>query len=355
MPEASVRAPSIGVTEITDPGALEALRPDWARLWERCPDATPFQSPDWLLSWWNVFGRGRLLALIVHRRDRLVGLAPFFVDGGRPSGAEKQGSVRRVLFLGTGVTDHLDCLLEPDYADAGAAAILAHLAAIASRWDILDLHQLRPGSALLRAPLPPGWSERLEDQESCPVLALPSRVEDLPAAGATLAERVRYYRRRAERIAPLRFETAEGRDIGRLLEEFFRLHAKRWSVRGQPGALADAAVRAFHRRAAAGLAERGVLRLHALWLGTDLAAVFYGFLHRRRACAYLAGFEPRFASLSVGAVLLGHAIEEAIREGATEFDFLRGREEYKYRWGARDCWSRRRVLRHAGAQPSAQP
>ncbi|HEY8468034.1 MAG TPA: GNAT family N-acetyltransferase [Longimicrobiales bacterium] len=355
MLEASVRAPSIDVTEITDPAALEALRPEWARLWERCPDATPFQSPDWLLAWWNVFGHGRLLALILRHDDRLVGLAPLFLDGDRPSGAEQQGSVRRVLFLGTGVTDHLDCLLEPGFAEPGGEAILAYLHAHASRWDVLDLHQLRPGSALLRVRPPAGWSERLEQQESCPVLALPSRSEDLAAAGATLAERVRYYRRRAERIAPLRFETAEGRDVEPRLEDLFQLHGKRWAMRGQPGVLADAAVRAFHRRAAAGLAERGVLRLHALWLGTDLAAVFYGFMHRRRAYVYLAGFEPRFASLSVGAVLLGYAIDEAIREGAIEFDFLRGREEYKYRWGARDCWSRRRVLRHAGAQPSARP
>jgi CelD/BcsL family acetyltransferase involved in cellulose biosynthesis len=35
-------------------------------------------------------------------------------------------------------------------------------------------------------------------------------------------------------------------------------------------------------------------------------------------------------------VLVGCAIEAAAEEGAREFDFLRGREAYKYRWGARD-------------------
>jgi CelD/BcsL family acetyltransferase involved in cellulose biosynthesis len=33
---------------------------------------------------------------------------------------------------------------------------------------------------------------------------------------------------------------------------------------------------------------------------------------------------------------LGHAIEAAKAEGAASFDFLRGREPYKYAWGARD-------------------
>jgi CelD/BcsL family acetyltransferase involved in cellulose biosynthesis len=35
-------------------------------------------------------------------------------------------------------------------------------------------------------------------------------------------------------------------------------------------------------------------------------------------------------------LLIGHAIEQAITEGAEEFDFLRGREAYKNAWGAAD-------------------
>src|SRR5690606_34442189 len=128
-------------------------------------------------------------------------------------------------------------------------------------------------------------------------------------------------------------------DVAPLLRELFRLHGDRWSERGQPGVLADEPVRQFHLRAAAGLAAQGALRLYALRFDGEVAAVYYGFLHHRRAYVYLTGFDPRFARLSLGTVLLGHAIEQAIRDGATEFDFLRGREAYKYRWGARDCWS----------------
>ena|SRR5438105_11909593 len=51
---------------------------------------------------------------------------------------------------------------------------------------------------------------------------------------------------------------------------------------------------------------------------------------------YLSGFDPALARFSLGTLLVGHAIEEAVREGAEEFDFLRGQEDYKYRWGAKD-------------------
>lgn len=349
------RGASLEVTEVTRGRELEVLRPAWEELWPRCPNATPFQSPDWLIAWWNHLGRGELLVLILRHDGRLVGIAPLFIDSDTDSGVERDEPVRRVLVMGTGVTDHLDILIEPELAEPGAAAVLAHLGASASRWDVLDLHQLRPGAALLRAALPAGWSERNEPQESCPVLPLPARYEALPAGGAGLAKRARYYRRRAGRLAPLRFHTAGSDDVEPLLHELFRLHGDRWSARGEPGIFAQDAVRRFHLSAATGLAARGVLRLYALRLGDDVAAVFYGFLHRRRAYVYIAGFDPRFASLSPGTVLLAHAIEEAIGEGAVEFDFLRGREAYKYRWGARDCWSRRRVLAHPLSSASAVP
>jgi len=43
--------------------------------------------------------------------------------------------------------------------------------------------------------------------------------------------------------------------------------------------------------------------------------------------------------------MIGHAIEEAVRAGASEFDFLRGKEAYKYKWGAKDRPTYRCVLR----------
>jgi CelD/BcsL family acetyltransferase involved in cellulose biosynthesis len=51
---------------------------------------------------------------------------------------------------------------------------------------------------------------------------------------------------------------------------------------------------------------------------------------------YIGGFDPRWSALSPGTLLLGHAIEQATAEGAAAFDFLRGAEAYKYRWGAID-------------------
>lgn len=66
-----------------------------------------------------------------------------------------------------------------------------------------------------------------------------------------------------------------------------------------------------------------------------MAGVYYGFIWRRRASYYLSGFDPAFRQYGIGNQLVAHAIEEAASE-ADVFDFLRGQEPYKYRWGAED-------------------
>jgi len=48
---------------------------------------------------------------------------------------------------------------------------------------------------------------------------------------------------------------------------------------------------------------------------------------------YNSGFNPDFSSLSPGQVLTAYTIKDAIENGRTLYDFLRGNEEYKFRLG----------------------
>lgn len=111
-----------------------------------------------------------------------------------------------------------------------------------------------------------------------------------------------------------------------------------------PGVLAAPRDREFHRAAAHALLQHGVLRLHALRLGGRIIAALYGHHGHRRTYFYLSGFDPDFAALSPGTQIVAHAIEQAAQEGAVAFDFLRGREAYKYRWGALDRANARRRM-----------
>lgn len=322
---------------------LEALYEEWIFLWDRCPWATPFQSPAWQLAWCEAFGPGEVYTLGLRHYGDLVALAPFVRA---PRG---RGSGERVMMpLGAGVSDYLDVLIAPEHKRAGAEAILQWLSSKRDMWDVCELPRQRFASPLLGAAAPSALLDRRWDDEPSPILRLPGTVEELDGAlPHGLASSLRYDRRRAARMGRARIERAELEGLNRSLDTLFALHEARWGARGQPGVLRDRRVQAFHRRSARGLYEIGALRLYVLFWQERPAAALYAMTHRGRLYYYIGGFDPGLRRYSVGSLIIAHAIEEAIREGAFELDFLRGREPYKYRWGAVDRSSYGRTLRHA--------
>jgi CelD/BcsL family acetyltransferase involved in cellulose biosynthesis len=172
--------------------------------------------------------------------------------------------------------------------------------------------------------------------EPCPRLSLPDHSKRLEEAiPAKFLKKLRYARRRAAREGEVRVETATADTVDHGLDALLQLHRARWRNRGEDGVLHPRAER-FHRDVATAFASRGALRLHMLHMNEQLAAVFYGFHAHRRTSYYLGGFDPDLKILSPGNLVLFHAVETAVRDGAAEFDFLRGREAYKYDWGAVD-------------------
>lgn len=327
------------IEEITTTEGLEALRAEWTGLWERCPDATPFQSPEWLLAWWRHLGRGWLWTLALRCKGRLAGLAPLFVH--RPYGLP----LRCVSILGTGVTDYLDVLMERACQDSAVGFLLEHLAEHSARWDYCDFEQLRQGSPLLSEGTDGALLSCVSVQEVCPVLALPEDPGSLRARlPAGLRKNLRYYERRLAREDEARFERADETNVEALLDALFRLHQERWNRRLLPGCFARGPVRRFHKEVTAAFLERGWLRLDLLRIGGRPVGALYCFLCRGRVYYYAAGLARDAARISPGSLLIAHALEEAIRNGAAEFDFLRGNEPYKYRWGARDRTNYRRLL-----------
>ncbi len=101
--------------------------------------------------------------------------------------------------------------------------------------------------------------------------------------------------------------------------------------------LAHPDVQRFHRQAIAGLQRAGLLRMFALELSGALAGVVYGLSAHGRLSFYLSGLDTARDSASPGVLAIAGAIAHELRAGARVFDFLRGREPYKYRFGARDA------------------
>ena len=302
---------------ITSAEHLAAYENDWLALCHRTPGTTPFQTPMWLLPWWKHFGSDELAVI-----STAEALAPLYIvrDGDESLG----------MFLGTGNSDYLDVV-------GDAAAIVGELASLdCQMWD---LQQLRPSSAMLSVAPPDGWSDAVDDHDVC--LALP--LADL-SLSAHFQKKIRYYRRALGRLGAVRVEPATPANLDELVDALIDLHAARWQQRGLPGVLADDAVQQFTRDAARRMLDAGALRMYATRVAERIVAVFYGFGFNDTVYYYLSGYDPSLEKLSIGTLVVAHAVEEAVRDGATTFDFLRGAEEYKYAWGAKDRMNKRRQL-----------
>ncbi len=315
---------------IVDSDALKALEPAWWALWGRCASApggraAPFQSPAWLIAWWDTFAPGPLVAAAVWNDGDLVALAPFYLDV----------ATRRLLPLGTGVSDVLDLLIDPADPAAFGAALVAGLAA-REDWTVASFEELPPDAAALALVAPKPWRDAVAAQSVIPVVPLAPHAEG--AEGVVPAPKRRKLRMARHRVARRggRVERGDAATAPSHLEHLFRLHASRWRSRGGEGVLADPRIQRFHRAALPGLVEHELLRCAVLRIEDTVAGVFYGFRGGDTVFAYLGGFDPTFGFESPGTVLIGAAMDDALREGCHAFSFLRGQEPYKYEWGARD-------------------
>lgn len=265
---------------------------EWLRLYERCPDASPFLHPSWQSAWSDCFGSCPLRELEVRRKGELVALARCF---------EYEG---RLVLTGNGISDRLGILA----VDADAVCELMEQFAGYG----LDLQELPAGSPLLsRFPHTPC--------SVCPVLDLANEIPK--ALARTIRQQKRY-------LAEHRFETSQSPAH---LERLFELHSLRWQTRGEPGVLCDSTLQTFHRRAA-----NPLVRMHALIVKDRVIGVLYGFARNGTMHFYLSGFDPEWERYSPGSLLIHYSIEYARSAGDRYFDFLRGPEPYKYRWGAVD-------------------
>lgn len=338
-----VNDPLISIEEVNDSTAFASLRQEWSELWERCPSATPFQSPEWLLPWWKHFGNSKLLVLALRRNKRLIGLAPFFVF------RRQEDRLLQISLIGTGISDYLDVIIEPDTAIEGAERIFEYLLSKKSRWDVCDFQELRRESPLLRADTA-GMHSTVEAMEVCPVLSLPDTVASFRAGlTARFRKRLRYTRNTINRKGEMLSEMASEETVEEYLDVLFHLHRTVWKERNMSGVLTDPRLRAFHGDVCKGFLERGWLRLRILRLGGPPIAALYSFAAKGRLYCYLSGFDPEAAHCSPGKFILWRAIEDAITERINEFDFLRGREDYKYAWSPQDRTNYRLRVWHAHA------
>ena len=301
--------------------------PPWRALFERDPEAKPFQSAEWLVPWWKQFGGEELCAVAIVQGGNVVGFLPFYIY------CDVLKGERQLMPLGVGTTDYLDGLFAPECSTEAIGRAVEWLREQV-RHDVFCAAQL-PNRSRLLLPLRQRVREReILVSQSEPCSRMPAvTMEELPQK---IRRNAMYYRNRARRCGSLELVQADDSNWERIFAALVQLHTLRWRSRGTEGVLVDERVILWHREAIPQLLHAGLLRLMALRLNDQIIGVLYSLVDRMRQGRtqyfYITAYSPEHSGLRPGTLLIAFAAEHAAREGVATIDMLRGDEDYKQIW-----------------------
>jgi CelD/BcsL family acetyltransferase involved in cellulose biosynthesis len=117
-------------------------------------------------------------------------------------------------------------------------------------------------------------------------------------------------------------------EAGPIIETFHAQKALWFKERGIRDVFSPPAARAY----VAGLAETGAFEFHALRAGERIVATAVGACHDGRFSMAFNSYDPEFARMSPGDVLLREMVKDLVERGISTMDFGVGDAEYKRHW-----------------------
>jgi CelD/BcsL family acetyltransferase involved in cellulose biosynthesis len=329
---------------IRDWKELADLAEEWNDLLACCSAShVPFLRHEYLSAWWQNLGGGEwsqadLHTIVVRRNDDLlVGIAPLFF------GINKD-RIRAFMLLGSiEISDYLDFIVRQPEIPVFMDAIFEYLASDQFSqntqlpdWQVMDLYNLSEISptlpALKVAAERRGWEYTQQQLQSCPYIPLPGDWE-VYLSGIDKKQRheIRRKMRRVEDYpAPTRWYIVENEvELEAEMDDFFSLMAQdlekdrflTTTMRVQMHSIARAAF------------QSGWLQLAFLEVEGKKAAGYMNFDYAGHIWVYNSGLNFGYRELSPGWVLLGDLLKWAVENHRESFDFMRGDEDYKYRFG----------------------
>lgn len=322
---------------------IEACRQEWLDLLDACGCSNAFASFPWIVSWFrraasmpgaptpyvvSVRSGGRLEAIVPLQR-RLVGPRAF--------------PIRKLETANLLLTDYGECLIARD-PDLAAGVVASYLAEQAGQWDLLDLRGISESpnlESLERGFRLAGLDLCRRHDSICPFVRIEGTWEAWLRKRSSRSRRKWQLRAAAIRSAGMRARIVESMEPG-LFERMAAVEANK----PENDRLLSSRYSAFFQSLLPSLAAEGRLYIALLEREGELISYEFGFRAGAKLWVYNKAYDPAYARLSPGFILIPEVFDYALRAGCQEYDFLRGEEDYKRRVasGCHETW---RVLVHS--------
>ncbi len=316
----------------TDPACFDALSTEWLELLTHSITNQIFITPEFLKAWWSTLAEGELHIVTVRdQKKKLRGIAPLYTF--LNSKGEKQLS-----FVGcVDVSEYLDFIIDKEMPDQVFHEIGQHITAL-KEVECAFFFSIPQNSATLAQfkvnMSQVGWKAEQSQQDVCPVIELPKTWEEyLAHIGKKQRHEIKRKWEKLFKEQEAHFELVElPTDADTAIKDFIWLHQA--SSKDKKNFWNDRHVQ-FFQYFAQKTAEKNWLKLYFLKIGTTRVAAMLGFEYNNQFFLYNSGFvSDNFREYGIGSVLTAYTIQQAIEHGNTRYDFLRGDEEYKFRFRA---------------------
>jgi CelD/BcsL family acetyltransferase involved in cellulose biosynthesis len=311
---------------------------EWNHLLINSTVNTPFIRYGYQHAWWQHKGGGEwpkaeLRIIAAREGGELLGIAPLFIG-------EKAGE-NEIHFVGSiEISDYLDFIVQPQNSEEFITGVFTLIKEEKARFpgniNLFNIPENSPSLPVIKKIGGNGdWAVEIESAYHTPVIPLS---EDWDTYLAGIKKKQRHEIRRKLRRASSSddevswYITTEKNGLSQDITDFIQLmevdkEKERFLTGEMRKQMSEIILWAF---------DEEILQLSFLTINGEKAAGYLCFDYMNRIWVYNSGFNPEYQYYSPGWVLLSYLIQHAIKTGKTHFDFMRGEESYKYRFGADD-------------------
>ncbi|MBD3107670.1 GNAT family N-acetyltransferase [Bacillus sp. AGMB 02131] len=338
----------MNIYEHNDISSLDKILNNWSELNKDYHDITIFQDVNWLKSWWEYKTKQRTIIpyiLEIKQSNEIVGVFPLYIHVITLAGV----NFRILKPVGSELSDYLVPILSKNYsAEEALNLVFAKIMKDKTNWDYFDWGNIPEYSCFdkfLNKKLSSNSKLKRNRIEACPYFKINKDImKTINNFDQKWLKDIYYKERKIKRSGKLVYQKViTEEEIEPIMKKLFDLHCKRWEKTDTPSRFQSATERDFLLSAAINLHKAKLLHLSYLSHNDEIIAIHFGMSDGKKFYYYIPTFDMNFAKYSVGQLLIYNLILQAGREGCDVFDFLRGNEAYKYKWGASNRYNVRYI------------
>ena len=304
--------------------SFQEIENEWESVLRDSPENTLFLTSQWQKVWWDTFGEGHTMCGFTYPEPNEISAIASLAKSGDT-----------VSFIGSEDTfDYNDFLIRPGHEVGFYQTLLDCMEE--QKFGMLRLVSLRETSPTLQI-LPDlarkhGYTVEVKEEDVTSGIGLPSTWDEYLSL---LNKKDRHELRRKIRRMDSQtdwkwYSLSEPTDVNERLGEFIKL--MRQSRADKDEFMTPERERFFYNITQR-MSELGLLQLYFLHMDGVTVATSLCFDYGGSRLLYNSGYDPEYAYYSVGLLLNAMCLKDAIEQGLTYFDFLRGPEPYKAHLG----------------------